>query len=255
MTSAPNRFDDFFQDATYAAFKNSLYSYILRKRAIENQLRSERGLMLEVGSGISPIITAQERIVYSDISLNAMRLLRHNRPNARVVVADAQRLPFKSGSFSAVISSEVLEHVQDDVLAVQELARVMHNSGRMIITVPHGKFYFSNDDRFVKHLRRYDLVDLEILFASSGMIAVRTQKVLGPLDKMTMSILVACFPLIEKLGRRIKPKRGNVSWVRMAEPFFRYANRFFIPIAWLDVTLWPRKWASVLLMEGKKREA
>lgn len=53
-----------------------------------------------------------------------------------VVRGDARRLPFADGSFDVVITSEVLEHIQDDVAAIAEMVRVLRPGGRFAATVP-----------------------------------------------------------------------------------------------------------------------
>lgn len=58
---------------------------------------------------------------------------------ARYVAAlqgDATRLPFDDGTFDRVITSEVLEHIQDDVSAIRELVRVLRPGGTFAATVP-----------------------------------------------------------------------------------------------------------------------
>ena len=60
-------------------------------------------------------------------------------PVERYVAAlqgDATRLPFDDGSFDRVITSEVLEHIQDDVAAISELVRVLRPGGTFSCTVP-----------------------------------------------------------------------------------------------------------------------
>ena len=49
---------------------------------------------------------------------------------------DATRLPFPDGTFDRVITSEVLEHIQDDVSAIAELVRVLRPGGSFACTVP-----------------------------------------------------------------------------------------------------------------------
>jgi SAM-dependent methyltransferase len=50
--------------------------------------------------------------------------------------ADVARLPFKNGAFSAVICSEVLEHIPDSHSAVRELVRVLRPGGELVVSVP-----------------------------------------------------------------------------------------------------------------------
>ena len=53
-----------------------------------------------------------------------------------VLRADAQALPFPDDTFDVVITSEVLEHIQDDVAAIGEMVRVLRPGGRFAATVP-----------------------------------------------------------------------------------------------------------------------
>ncbi|MGA0894759.1 MAG: class I SAM-dependent methyltransferase [Ilumatobacteraceae bacterium] len=53
-----------------------------------------------------------------------------------VLQGDATRLPFADASFDRVITSEVLEHIQHDVNAIGELARVLRPGGTFAATVP-----------------------------------------------------------------------------------------------------------------------
>ena len=46
-----------------------------------------------------------------------------------VLRGDATRLPFADGSFDVVLTSEVLEHIQDDVGAIAEMVRVLRPGG------------------------------------------------------------------------------------------------------------------------------
>jgi SAM-dependent methyltransferase len=49
---------------------------------------------------------------------------------------DALALPFPDAMFDCVITSEVLEHVWADTVAISELVRVLRPGGRMAVTVP-----------------------------------------------------------------------------------------------------------------------
>jgi SAM-dependent methyltransferase len=55
---------------------------------------------------------------------------------AGTVQGDAISLPFANASFDRIIAAEVLEHVPDDVSALDELSRVLRPGGVMAVTVP-----------------------------------------------------------------------------------------------------------------------
>jgi len=258
MDSAPpatpsnaNRFQDFFEDIRYVTLKNSLYNYLLRKRAVEKSFAGENpGLILEVGSGISPVMTKSERIVYSELSFTALQTLRRTHPKGWFVVADGTRLPFKTECFTHTVSSEVLEHLEDDRAALRELARVMKPSGRLVVTFPHGRFYFGNDDRFVRHFRRYDLSDMEERLKEAGLKPVWIEKVLGPLEKITCSFLVFCFSKMRV--RTTRDSAGSSSLLSVLVPFLKWANRLYMVLVWADARVMPRFLSTVLLMKAEK---
>ena len=247
-----DNFESLFEDEDYVLLKNYLYNYLLRKKAVGKNIDVEkRGLMLEVRSGLSPMITNTNSIVYSELSLAALRILRRRQSRGSYVAADGIRLPFKAGSFDQTICSEVLEHVADDRKALQELARVMKPSGQLIITFPHRKFYFAYDDHFVKHLRRYELSEDRL--QTVGLSPVSIQKILGPLEKVTMWSVVVCFSLMKKLKPNRSKAKGPSNLMSIVAPLFKWFNVFYAGLAWLDAKIMPRSLATVLLIRAEKR--
>ena len=63
------------------------------------------------------------------------------RDNIRYVVGDWQRLSevVAPGSIDLAVSSHVIEHVPDDVRALDELYEVLRPGGRAILTTPNRK--------------------------------------------------------------------------------------------------------------------
>ena len=255
--SLENRFQVFFEDEKYIALKNSLYNYLLRKRAVEKVMRKEKkGLVLEVGSGISPVLTSCDQVVYSDLSFSALRTLKQMHGKGYYVVANGMCLPFKADAFSHVISSEVLEHLEDDRGALQEFARVAKPSGNLIVTFPHRRFYFAYDDRFVNHHRRYELPGMVQRLGEVGFLPVLVRKVLGPLEKVIMCAAVLCFSLLQKVqAKRPDSLRLNASeYLIVFLPLFKWINRIFAVIAWIDANIMPRALSTVLLIKAVKTD-
>jgi len=246
------RFQDFFEESRYVALKNSLYNYLLRKRAIEGMLAREQiDMILEVGSGISPVMTHTDRIVYSELSFLACRTLKQIHGKGWYVVADATHLPFRPGAFSHTICSEVLEHIEADGAAVRELASVLRLRGRLFLTFPHRKAFYAIDDRYVEHYRRYERDEMERLLKESGLRPLATRTVLGPLDKLTMMLAVLCFEAILKRAG-IGPSKRPSAALRFLGPIFKAANRLYALLLRIEAAIVPQRWAMVLLVVAEK---
>ena len=253
------RFEEFFVQDSYVALKNYLYNYLERKRAINRALEDEPELVLEVGSGLSPIITGRENVIYSELSFRALRTLKELNGQGHYVAADGTRLPFASSSVSHVICSEVLEHVEDDQAAIDELARVLKIGGLAYITVPHRRFYFAADDRYVHHFRRYEIEEMTIKLENAGLRLRRLKKVLGPLEKVTMFSVVMLFSAMRSISKDRNAAPGRTSSTGTAlrsvlHPVFKWAHRGYAVLARVDAWVMPRALATVMLFEAVKDE-
>lgn len=121
---------------------NSEWERFLRCRDLEQLLSSPpseiRGKALEIGCGSGYLTgimgTYFEEIISTDVKP------RGTVPG--VVMADAQKLPFGDQSFDFVFSSNVLEHIDDIYICLQELARVMTPGAIMLHTMPTSSWKF-----------------------------------------------------------------------------------------------------------------
>jgi ubiquinone/menaquinone biosynthesis C-methylase UbiE len=62
--------------------------------------------------------------------------------SARLVRADALRLPFRDASFDKVLMTEVLEHIPDEAAALREIWRVLRPGGTYVLSVPNENYPF-----------------------------------------------------------------------------------------------------------------
>lgn len=72
-------------------------------------------------------------------------------------------LPYADGSFDVACAFDVIEHVEDDAKAMQELQRVVKKDGLIFITVPAFRFLWSRHDVLNHHYRRYTKNSLDTL--------------------------------------------------------------------------------------------
>ncbi len=62
--------------------------------------------------------------------------------------------------YNLVLALDVLEHIQDDVLAMQKVHTLLANDGLFFVNVPAHKFLWSEHDEALEHKRRYHRVEL-----------------------------------------------------------------------------------------------
>ena len=70
--------------------------------------------------------------------------------------------------YRLVYSSNVLEHIEDDTVAIRELCRAMTPGGQIGVYVHAMPFLYSSLDRQAGHFRRYKKVELVKKFQESG---------------------------------------------------------------------------------------
>jgi|WetSurMetagenome_2_1015567.scaffolds.fasta_scaffold62545_2 SAM-dependent methyltransferase len=99
---------------------------------------------------------------------------KHLSPTCNFACADLQRLPFPDKSFDYSLCLDVLEHVNDDRIALTELIRVTRE--KVFIAVPQEDSMLSDYGltlapyRDSTHLHYYTLGSLEALFRSVNII-------------------------------------------------------------------------------------
>lgn len=132
---------DYFQGEGVGSFEGNA----TRLRFLTRQLlpADKRVLNIGVGNGyLEKTLRAESRAdVYSlDPSEGAVERLRNTAgmDSDHAKVGYSQALPFPDGSFDVVIMSEVIEHLDDAVIAetFREVSRVLGQHGRYLGTVP-----------------------------------------------------------------------------------------------------------------------
>jgi SAM-dependent methyltransferase len=107
---------------------------------------------LEVAPGLRPRLPLEET-QFVDVSGPALAKLA--RSGASVVGALITSLPFADASFDLVCALDIVEHVDDDAAALEELSRVARPGAAVLLSVPlHPELWNAFDD-FVGHRRRY----------------------------------------------------------------------------------------------------
>ncbi len=115
-----------------------------------------RTLDLGCGTGWFSRWAAQRgaQVVSLDISRRLVEITYH-RAHTQPVVGDATCLPFASACFDLIISSEMIEHLANPTLGIQEIARLLAPGGTLVLTTPNRRWLWLVNLATHLHLRPY----------------------------------------------------------------------------------------------------
>jgi SAM-dependent methyltransferase len=90
-----------------------------------------------------------------DVSSLACGLARERTGAVEIREASVTALPWGEATFDAVVSADVLYHVDDDAAALREFFRVLRPGGTLVVNVPAYRWLWSYHDEAVHARRRY----------------------------------------------------------------------------------------------------
>lgn len=138
-----------------------------------------RGSILEIGSGIgniSQFFVAEGRdITLSDCSEGYTQTLKRNFSGVPILDIDLVHPEFDSlysahiETFDTVFALNVVEHIQDDLLAVGNAHKLLKPGGRLILLVPRYPRLYNRFDMELGHYRRYTRSTLSALATRAGL--------------------------------------------------------------------------------------
>jgi ubiquinone/menaquinone biosynthesis C-methylase UbiE len=109
-----------------------------------------------------------------------------------VSVANATALPFDDALFDFVVTQDVIEHVEEDHIALIEIHRVCAPGGLVLVLVPAFQFLWSARDVRLNHYRRYTIHQIAQVIEASGFIVLhRTYTDLWLLPFLWAAIMIA----------------------------------------------------------------
>ncbi len=152
--------------------------YIHSRRDLLERLLSEQkaGKILDLGCGTGFNYETLEKhgeVFNLDIDSRALKSCEE-KGITNLYCADATKTPFDDSTFDVVVAIELLEHIQDDEGAVEEIRRILKPGGRLVFTVPANEKLWSSDDELAHHQRRYTKESIQKLLGKNF-----TKKYLG----------------------------------------------------------------------------
>ncbi len=108
---------------------------------------------------------ARERVSPGNVDL-----ARPAVPETQIVHGSITSLPFEAAQFDAIVSADVLYHVDEDEAALREFARVLRPGGVVVLNVPAYRWLWSYHDVAVQSRRRYDRAEVTRKLEDGGFV-------------------------------------------------------------------------------------
>ena len=154
--------------------------------------------ILNVGCGTGGTLPSLEKfgsVSNVDVSDDAIEFMKKRGYTVKKV--DGVKLPFKKDTFSLVAAFDVLEHIDNDVEALKEWARVLEPGGKIVLTVPAYKWLWSDHDVSLHHFRRHTKRSIQKKAEAAGLTPVKVSYAI------VFSLpLVSGFRMLNRLLRR-----------------------------------------------------
>jgi SAM-dependent methyltransferase len=184
------------------------------------------GHVLEIGAGIGGTTLAlhdgtARRWICLEPDVHQAKRLQAALTNIRGcsgpgVIAGSLHALAKRPSFDCVLYLDVLEHIQDDREQIEEAARLVRPGGHIVILSPAHQWLFSEFDKSIGHVRRYNKRNLRSLMPPGWI-----EKKLAYLDSVGVLLSLANALAL----RQPLPSRLQLSfWDRFCVPLSRIVD-------------------------------
>ncbi|MBT8328040.1 MAG: class I SAM-dependent methyltransferase [Bacteroidia bacterium] len=139
---------------------------VLKKWILNAKPKTLNILNVGVATGAtSEMLSKYGNVVSVEYDEECCKFLKE-KTGIEAINASLTELPFETDTFDLVCAFDVIEHIEDDKLAISEVNRVLRKDGHYYITVPAFQFLWSNHDVVNHHYRRYTKRNLNSLFSS-----------------------------------------------------------------------------------------
>lgn len=204
--------------------------FVARRRLLDSIVKElaldiENPVVLDVGCGTGmnyQVLSPLGETFCIDVSESAI-LYSRRRGLTLLARSSVDRLAFVDASFDLVTALDVLEHIDEDVVALRELRRVMKRGGLLMITVPAYGFLWSEHDEALHHRRRYAAYELRNKLVRAGF----------EVERITFYITSLFFPILAMrilqniFKRSVQPKTSHIILPK-------WLNSFLIAILGLE---------------------
>ncbi|RJS79470.1 class I SAM-dependent methyltransferase [Methanophagales archaeon] len=208
-----------------------------RKRMIRKMIENYplNGKILDIGCGDGSLLSlfrgGGNKLYGCDISEKAIELAKNKFGDIAIFttgdITHFNSLP--EGEFDVIICSELLEHIENDELAIKNLYYKLKKGGYLIVTTPHREKYWLLLDEIDGHVRRYEKAELEKKLTRNGFTVCESKTWGYPLLHLYYTLVLNKVKGRAKMKIVKKTKQKQIFSIILRSIF--YLDDLFIPLS------------------------
>jgi SAM-dependent methyltransferase len=182
---------------------------------------------IEVGAGLGDYaeewLTHVPRMTVAEAEPDRLVALKERfGGNSKMDVRELLLPDPEPGNYSAAVSYNVLEHIEDDTAALKSMAGLVRPGGHVVIVVPAFEWAMSPADIATGHVRRYTKKSMRAAMSAVGLDIVKLH--------YANTFGLVGYVLTTKI-LRMMPGPGKIVWIydRFIAPLTRFAERVVTP--------------------------
>ena len=133
--------------------------------------------VLDVGCGVGSNLPLLKSMGFKVIGIDSeiySLFFTKKTSGVPLLNADLLTLPIKSNSVGLIIATDILEHLEKDVMGIKEIYRVLGRMGKVIITVAAFQALWGTQDIVGMHKRRYSKKELAQKIEQEGFTILKS---------------------------------------------------------------------------------
>ena len=148
-------------------------------KQVSQALPSGRGVIMEIGcsSGflIKDLVNSfpQAVVIGADVVKEPLFKLAKALPGVPLIRFDLLQCPLPDVCVDVLVMLNVLEHIENDDLALQNAFKLLKPGGSLVIEVPAGQYLYDAYDAQLHHFRRYSASELRSKLTRAGFTVSR----------------------------------------------------------------------------------